>query len=96
MTTLHTHPSAWIPIVLTIGILIVLGLSFAGVIPPDPTGDEGTGAHLFQLWLVLEVCTIGFFALKWLAAKPKEAAIVLGLQIVFALLPLGIVFSLHL
>ena len=29
--------------------------------------DEGTAAHLFQIWLVLEVLMVAFFAMKWLA-----------------------------
>lgn len=90
------YPSAWIPLVLTALILCVFALSFTGALPPDPTGDEGIAAHLFQMWLVLEVITIAFFALKWLAVKPKEALMILGLQIVLALIPLSIVFSLHL
>ena len=89
-------PSAWIPLALTVAMLGVFVLYFAGVIPPDPTGDEGTGAHLFQIWLVLEVITVGFFAVKWLPTRPKETLYVLGLQIVLALIPLSIVFSLHL
>ncbi len=90
------HPSAWVPLALTAAILIMFGLYFARVIAPDPTGDEGTAAHLFQIWIVLEALTVGFFALKCLTAKPKEALTILGLQIVFALVPLSIVFSLRL
>jgi hypothetical protein len=89
-------PSAWIPLALTAGMLGVLGLYFSGILPPDPAGDEGTGAHLFQIWLVLELITVLVFALKYLTEKPKEALMILGLQIVFALLPLAAVFSLHL
>ena len=77
-------------------MLGVFCLYLAGVIPSEPTGDEGTAAHLFQLWLVLEVFTVVFFALRWLAAKPREALMILGLQIALALIPLSIVFSLHL
>lgn len=90
------HPSTWVPIILTVLILAVLVLYLMGVIPPDPTGDEGTGAHFFQIWIVLEAVSMGFFALKWLTVKPKEALMILGFQIVLALIPLSIVFSLHL
>jgi hypothetical protein len=96
MSTVLKHPSAWTPILLTIGMLGVFGLYFTGVMPPEPTGDEGTAAHLFQLWLLLELITVVFFALRLLAVKPREALMILGLQIVLALIPLSIVFSLHL
>jgi hypothetical protein len=90
------RPSAWVPLALTVAMLGVLGLYFAGIIPPDPTGDEGTGAHLFQIWLVLEVFAIVLFGVKWLAAKPRETLMIVGLQVLLALIPLSIVFSLHL
>lgn len=88
--------SAWLPIALTLGILSVLLLSISGVIPPDPSGDEGAGAHLFQIWLVLEFFTVAFFALIWLPRERREAAKILALQAAFALIPLAIVFSLGL
>lgn len=73
-----------------------MGLAFSGVIPPDPTGDEGTVAHLFQIWIVVEAIAIGFFALKHAFVKPREALPILGLQIALAFVPLAIVYSLHL
>jgi len=45
---LLTYPSAWIPLVFSLAMLVVFGLSYAGVIPPAPIGDEGT-VHLFQI-----------------------------------------------
>ena len=96
MLGLLKRPAAWIPLAFTAAILVVFCLYFAGIIPPDPAGDEGTAAHLFQIWIVLEVLTIGFFALKWLPEKPKYTLPVLILQIVLALIPVSIVFSLHL
>ncbi len=96
MLSLIKKPSAWIPLALSAGILGVMCLYFAGVMAPEPVGDEGTGAHLFQIWLVLEPLAIAFFAFKWLDLKPREALIVLGLQIALALVPVAIVFSLNL
>ena len=90
------HPNAWVPFVLTAGIVGVIFLYLTGILPPDPAGDEGTGAHLFQLWLVLEFFAVIFFTIKWIPLKPKEALEILGLQILFAFVPLSIVFSLHL
>ncbi len=96
MIGLLKYPSAWIPLALTVLTLGVFGLYFAGIIPPDPTGDEGTAAHLFQIWLVLEAIGIAFFFFKEVASKPREALPILGLQIASAFVPLAIVYSLHL
>jgi hypothetical protein len=52
---------------------------------PHREADEGTAAHLFQIWLALEVLMIGFFGIKWLPQKPKQAVAVLAIQIVAAL-----------
>ena len=90
------YPSAWVPLVLTALMLVVFCLYFAGIIPPDPSGDEGIGAHLFQIWTVLEFFAVAFSVLRWVAMKPKETVLILGLQILLALVPLAIVFSLHL
>ncbi|MDO8600518.1 MAG: hypothetical protein Q7R73_02775 [bacterium] len=60
--------------------------------PPVREADEGTLAHLFQLWLVLEVFIVPFFAIKWLPQAPKQALIILAIQIVAALLVIAPVF----
>ncbi len=57
---------------------------------------KGTGAHLFQLWIVLEVFAVSFFAIKWLPQRPKQALFVLALQVLAAFFPLAIVFFLKL
>ena len=73
---------------------ILIRLAMFGV--PAPEADEGTGAHLFQLWIVLEVLMVAFYAIKWLPQTPKKALLILAIQIVAALLPMAIVFSLKL
>jgi len=78
--TLLKRPSALLPIglaaaALTIPYLLVLMLG------PDPTGDEGAGAHSWQLLMLLQVPAILFFLAKWAPQQPKQAAIVLALQV---------------
>ncbi len=90
------HPSAWIPIAMS---LTVMGLWFIGIAMfgvPSREPDEGTAAHLFQIWLVLEVLMITFFAVVWLPQKPKEALLILAIQIIAALAACAPVFLLHL
>jgi len=95
MNSTIKHPSAWIPIAIPLIFFayIVIYISIFGIVRQE---DEGTGAHLFQLWLALEPLMVGFFAVKWLPQAPKQALIILVLQIVAAILPISMVFSLNL
>ncbi|MDO8522455.1 MAG: hypothetical protein Q7S08_04185 [bacterium] len=102
-------PSAWIPIALSLAMLtfILTLLAIQGVPTPSADGtcigtcgrqnkDEGVGAHLFQLWLVLEVLMIPFFAVKWLPRAPKQTLAVLAIQIIAVLATCFPVFYLEL
>ena len=87
MNFILKHPTAWIPIALSLAMIIYIFslLMLNGIPKPDPNADEGTGAHLFQLWLVLEFFMISFFGIKWLPQAPKTAGIVLAVQILLVL-----------
>lgn len=88
-------PSAWIPIVIPLIFFayLIIYITIFGNVRQE---DEGTAAHLFQLWLVLEPFMLGFFAIKWLPRAPKQALLILALQIIAALLPISVVFFLGL
>ena len=98
MSLLIKKPSAWLPIAIPLAFLayILTYLAIQGVPTPDPNADEGTAAHLFQLWLVLEPFMLGFFALKWFSKSPKQTALILSIQIVAALAACAPVFLLKL
>lgn len=107
MISLLKKPSAWVPIAIPLlfVVYIVAVISIVGTIVREANGscigtcrrdDEGVGAHLFQLWLILEPFMLGYFALKYVPREPKNALIILALQIVAALLPISVVFSLGL
>lgn len=90
------QPGAWIPIVMSFAMLafIVFYILIFGTVEPDPNADEGTAAHLFQIWLVAETLMVAFFAIRWLPQKPKQALWVLTVQIVAVLLACAPVFLL--
>jgi hypothetical protein len=90
------YPSAWIPITLSLIVLIAFLVGVALFGPPIRQPDEGAGAHLFQIWLVLEVLMIAFFAIKWVPQRPKDALQILILQIVATLAACAPVFYFHL
>ncbi len=91
------YPSAWIPILFSAIslVLTLLTVAITGA-PQTPPADEGTAAHLFQLWLVLEVLMILFFAVRWLPRSFKAAACVLTVQIVTVIAACSPVFILGL
>jgi len=95
MNSLLKKPSAWVPIAIPVAFFayMVVYISLFGIVRET---DEGVGAHLFQLWLALEPLMVGFFAVKWLPRAPRQALVILALQIVAALLPIAVVFSLGL
>ena len=64
--------------------------------PPHREPDEGTAAHLFQIWLVLEALMVVFFAIKWLPQMPKQALLVLTVQVTAALAACAPVFFFNL
>ena len=95
MNSLIKKPTAWLPLVLTVIILGMMGLYFTGVIPPEPTGDEGIMARSFQLWIALEFFTILLFAIKWLPSDPRGTWKIIALQIALAIVPIAIVWFLE-
>ena len=92
MNALIKKPSAWLPVVLSLGVLGIMLISFAMFGIPVREKDEGAGAHLFQIWLVLEVAMMAFFAMKWLVLKPKQTLLVLAIQIAAVLAACAPVF----
>jgi hypothetical protein len=48
------RPLAWIPVAMSLAILAMV-LTTIGISGAVRQEDEGTPAHIFQLWLVLEV-----------------------------------------
>ena len=80
--TIIEKTSAWLPIAMSLAMLVImLGIFSMSGFHPVRQADEGVGAHLFQIWLVLEAFSIPFFALTWLPQKPKEALLILAIQV---------------
>lgn len=92
MNSLIKKPSAWIPIAIPLAFFAIMLYRFAMFGPPVREADEGTLAHLFQIWLVLEVFMVLFFAVKWLWQAPKPALVILAVQIAAAFAIIAPVF----
>jgi len=93
--TLMRHPSAFLPVAMSLAALIVVVASVAvfGVVR-EP--DEGTAAHVFQLLIGGQLPIVAYFAVRWLPRSPRRALPVLALQAGAGLAALAPVFLLHL
>jgi hypothetical protein len=54
--------------------------------------DEGTGAHIFQILMPLQLPVIGYFAIRWLPGDPRWAAKVLAVQVTLFAAIVAVVF----
>ena len=74
------RPSAFIPLAMSLAALaLVIGhIAAAGV---AREADEGTTAHLWQLLMFGQIPVILFFAVTWLPRRPRQAVLVLALQV---------------
>ena len=93
--TLIKKPSAWLPLAMSLVVIVMLGIARArGRLVPEP--DEGAEAHLFQILMAAQLPIIAFFAIRWLPRAPRPALAVLVLQAVAALAACAPVFMLGL
>jgi len=78
------RPTALIPIAMSFTALATV-IAYATMFGTARQADEGTAAHLWQILMAGQVPVVAFFALKWLPAEPKQALLVLALQVGAAL-----------
>ena len=95
MTSTIKQPSAFLPVAMSlVALALVLGhVALFGVVHET---DEGTAAHIWQILMAAQVPIIAFFAIKYVPQKPKQALLILALQIVAALTACAPVFFLKL
>jgi hypothetical protein len=78
------RPSALVPVAMSVGALAI-AVGYAALFGTARQADEGTAAHLWQLLMAGQVPVVAFFAIKWLPTEPRQAMLVLALQIAAAL-----------
>jgi hypothetical protein len=88
------RPSGFIPVAMSLAALIIV---LVHIIRSGTArqADEGTAAHLWQLFMAGQIPIIGFFAIRWLPQSPRSALPVLALQAVAALGALAPVYLLN-
>ena len=90
-------PSAWLPIVFSFAALAVVVAAVAahgGALHHE--ADEGATAHLWQIFMALNVLTMGYFVVRWVALAPRKGLVVLVVQIAATLAAMAPVYFMHL
>jgi membrane protein DedA with SNARE-associated domain len=85
------RPLAWIPVAMSLAVLAMV-LTTIGISGAVRQQDEGTQAHIFQIWLVLEVVLVTVFAVEWVPRRRKQALVVLAIQLLCVLAACAPVF----
>ena len=78
------RPSAFIPVA-TSAVALAVVIGYAAMFGVARQADEGSAAHVWQLLMAGQVPVVAFFAIKWLPTAPRQALVVLGLQVGAAL-----------
>ena len=93
VASLLRHPSAVLPVVMSLGALamVVWFVAAHGVVRQP---DESAQARVWQVLMAAQVPVIAYFALRWLPRAPRPAGVVLMLQVGAALLAAAPVFLL--
>ena len=92
--TMLKHPSAFLPLVMSLGALATV-LIFLALHGPAPQADEGAAAHIWQLLMAFQVPIVLYFAIKWVPQSPRHAVSILALQAGAVIAAMAPVFLLH-
>jgi hypothetical protein len=92
--TVLKHPSAFLPVAMSLGALATV-LVFLASHGPAPQPDEGAAAHIWQLLMAGQVPIVLLFGIKWVPQSPRQAVPILALQAGAALAAMAPVFLLH-
>jgi hypothetical protein len=93
-STILKHPSAFLPVAMSLCALATVFI-FIALHGTAPQPDEGAAAHIWQLLMAAQAPIVLYFAIKWVPQSPREAALILLLQIGAALAAMAPVFLLQ-
>ena len=93
-STILKHPSAFLPLAMSLGALATV-LIFVALHGTAPQADEGAAAHIWQLLMAAQAPVVLYFAIKWVPQSPRQAVPILALQVCAALAAMAPVFLLH-
>ena len=89
--TILRKPSAFLPLAMSLIALAVVLVHIA-VFGAAREADEGAAAHLWQLLMAAQLPLLIFFATRWLPRNPKQALLVMALQVSAVVAPCTCIF----
>jgi hypothetical protein len=92
--TMLKHPSAFLPVAMSLGALATV-LVYLALHGPAPQTDEGAAAHIWQLLMAAQAPIVLYFAITWVPRSPRQALPILALQVGAAVAAMAPVFLLH-
>jgi hypothetical protein len=92
--TILKHPSAFLPVAMSLGALATV-LGYLALHGPAPQTDEGAAAHIWQLLMAAQAPIVLYFAITWVPRSPRQALPILALQVGAAVAAMAPVFLLH-
>jgi hypothetical protein len=92
--TVLKHPSAFLPVVMSVSALATV-LVYLALHGPAPQTDEGAAAHIWQLLMAAQAPIVLYFAITWVPRSPRQALPILALQVGAAVAAMAPVFLLH-
>jgi len=98
VTTINTiirRPTAFLPVALSLAALTLV-LAHIALYGITHQPDEGAAAHLWQLLMALQLPIIAFFAIRYVPQQPRQASLILAIQLLSALLACAPVYFLKL
>ena len=75
-----TRPSAFVPLIMSLCALAIV-LAHVALAGAAHEADEGAAAHVFQILIASQAPIIAFFAITALQRAPREALLVLAVQV---------------
>jgi hypothetical protein len=85
------HWSAWLPVAIPV-FLLLLGVRSVAIHGLVREADEGIEAHLFQLLMPAQLVVMAYFALTWRQRAPRQALVMLALQLTATIAVLAAVY----
>ena len=93
LATMLRRPSAFLPLAMSLAALAVV-VAHVVLVGTQRQADEGAAAHLWQLLMAAQLPIILYFAARWLPQSPRQALLVLALQLAAALAAAAPVYAL--
>ncbi|CAN5162658.1 hypothetical protein BH18CHL2_BH18CHL2_12150 [soil metagenome] len=83
--------SAWLPLAIPLVLLVVMS-RYLVIHGAFGAADEGAEAHLFQLFMPVQLLVMAYFAVTWLPREPRRTLALVALHVAAVIAVLAAVY----